>query len=69
MRSHSSRWPTHCTGTPTSTIGFGAAFAPFEEEQIVECIMICGLYRAVAYITNGLRVELEDMATRYPATP
>lgn len=34
----------------------------FREDQIIECIMLCGLYHAVSFLVNGLRIELEGRA-------
>lgn len=39
--------------------------ARFRDDQIIECIMLCGLYHAVSYLVNGLRIELEDRAPRF----
>lgn len=34
----------------------------FREDQVIECIMLCGLYHAVSYLVNGLRIEREGHA-------
>lgn len=39
----------------------------FSEEQLVECVMLAGLYHAVSFLAKGLRVELETDAPRFPA--
>lgn len=38
----------------------------FTAEAILEILMLCGLYRMVAYLTNALRLPLEPFATRFP---
>lgn len=39
----------------------------FAEEQIIELIMLAGFYHAVSFVVNGLRVEREAFAPRFPA--
>lgn len=41
--------------------------AVFAEAQLIELIMLAGLYHAVSYLLNGLRVPLETFAPRFPA--
>ncbi|HEY1075774.1 MAG TPA: carboxymuconolactone decarboxylase family protein [Fontimonas sp.] len=41
--------------------------AGFADDQLVELIMLAGLYHAVAYLANGLRIPLERFAPRFPA--
>lgn len=41
--------------------------AQFSEEAIVELLMLAGFYRTVSYLTNGLRLPLEDTGARFPA--
>ncbi len=41
--------------------------AAFAEEQLIELIMLAGLYHAVSYLVNGLRIPLEDGASRFPS--
>src|SRR5581483_4638863 len=41
------------------------ARAIFSEEQLLEIVMLCGLYRAVSYIVNATGVALEPMARRF----
>jgi alkylhydroperoxidase family enzyme len=36
-------------------------------EQILEVLMLCGFYRTVAYVANGLALPLEPGAARFPA--
>lgn len=35
--------------------------------QLIELIVLVGQYHLVAFLTNGLRIELEDSAARFPA--
>jgi alkylhydroperoxidase family enzyme len=39
----------------------------FAEEAIIELLMLAGFYRTVSYLTNGLRMPLEDTGARFPA--
>ncbi|MGE0325607.1 MAG: carboxymuconolactone decarboxylase family protein [Polyangiaceae bacterium] len=38
----------------------------FSAEQLVECVVLAGLYRMVSYVVNALRVPLEEAALRFP---
>ena len=38
----------------------------FSENAIIELLMLAGFYRTVSYLTNGLRLPLEDMGERFP---
>ncbi len=38
----------------------------YNEAQILEILMLCGFYRTVTYLANGLRLPLEDNAARFP---
>ena len=40
--------------------------AAFGEDQLIELIMLAGLYHAVSYLVNGLRIPLERFAPRFP---
>ncbi|MGW8367229.1 MAG: carboxymuconolactone decarboxylase family protein [Gammaproteobacteria bacterium] len=40
--------------------------ANFSEACIIEMLMLAGFYRTVSYLTNGLKVELEDFGVRFP---
>lgn len=40
--------------------------ASFADEQLIELLMLAGLYHAVSYLVNGLRVAHEDFAPRFP---
>jgi alkylhydroperoxidase family enzyme len=39
----------------------------FTDEAIIELLMLAGFYRTVSYLTNGLRLPLEDSGARFPA--
>ena len=39
----------------------------FSDEQAIELLMLAGLYRGVSYLVNGLRIEHEAFAPRFPA--
>ncbi|HXB16176.1 MAG TPA: hypothetical protein VNV44_10600 [Solirubrobacteraceae bacterium] len=41
--------------------------ALFAEAQLIELIVTAGWYHVIAYLCNGLRVELEPWAARFPA--
>jgi alkylhydroperoxidase family enzyme len=47
---------------------FEALSAHFDEAQIFEVILLCGFYRTVSYLANGLNLPLEETAARFPAT-
>ncbi len=38
----------------------------FSEEQLIELILLAGLYHAVSFIVNGLKVENEVFAPKFP---
>jgi alkylhydroperoxidase family enzyme len=38
----------------------------YSEEAIMELLMLAGFYRMVSYLTNVLRLPLEDFAVRFP---
>ena len=38
----------------------------FTSEQLIELIYLVGLYHTVSFLTNGLRIELEDFGERFP---
>jgi alkylhydroperoxidase family enzyme len=46
---------------------FKALSAHYDDDKILEILLLCGFYRTVAYLTNGLAVPLEDQAARFPA--
>jgi len=41
--------------------------AHYDEAQVLEILLLCGFYRTVAYVANGLDLPLEPTATRFPA--
>ncbi|WP_439396233.1 carboxymuconolactone decarboxylase family protein [Bradyrhizobium sp. PMVTL-01] len=46
---------------------FAALAAHYVEAQILEIMLLCGFYRTVSYLANGLRLPLEGKAARFPA--
>jgi alkylhydroperoxidase family enzyme len=38
----------------------------FDEEQLLECIVLTGFYHTVSFLTNALRLPLEPTAARFP---
>ncbi|MBR1132307.1 carboxymuconolactone decarboxylase family protein [Bradyrhizobium iriomotense] len=46
---------------------FAALSAHYDESQILEIMLLCGFYRTVSYLANGLRLPLEEKAARFPA--
>lgn len=38
----------------------------FSEEQLIELLMLAGLYHAVSFMVNGLQLENETFAARFP---
>jgi len=45
---------------------FAALSAHYDEAQILEIILLCGFYRTVSYLANGLALPLEEKAARFP---
>jgi alkylhydroperoxidase family enzyme len=41
----------------------------FTEPAILEILMLAGFYRTVSYLTNALRLPLENYAARFPSSP
>jgi alkylhydroperoxidase family enzyme len=39
----------------------------FEDEQVLELIVLAGFYHTVSYLTNALRLPLEAYGARFPA--
>ncbi|MDQ3030889.1 MAG: carboxymuconolactone decarboxylase family protein [Myxococcota bacterium] len=39
----------------------------FGEDQLIEVLVLAGLYRAISYVVNGTGVALEELAPRFPA--
>ena len=48
---------------------FAALSAHYDEAKIFEIILLCGFYRTVSYLCNGLRLPLEQSAARFSALP
>jgi alkylhydroperoxidase family enzyme len=46
---------------------FAALSAHYDDAKIFEIILLCGFYRTVSYLANGLALPLEVKATRFPA--
>ena len=40
--------------------------AHYRSEQILEILLLCGFYRTVSYVANGLDLPLETSAARFP---
>ena len=54
----------------TNTIGdelWAALNREFEDDQLLELIVLTGLYHMVSFTVNALRLPLEDYAARFPA--
>ena len=45
---------------------FKALSAHYDDAKIFEVILLCGFYRTVSYLANGLDLPLEETATRFP---
>ncbi|MBW7972352.1 carboxymuconolactone decarboxylase family protein [Bradyrhizobium sp. BR 10289] len=45
---------------------FAALSAHHDEAQILEIMLLCGFYRTVSYLANGLKLPLEEQAARFP---
>ncbi|MEA2922266.1 MAG: hypothetical protein QOF07_2229 [Bradyrhizobium sp.] len=45
---------------------FSALAAHYDEAKIFEIILLCGFYRTVSYLANGLDLPLEEKAARFP---
>lgn len=45
---------------------FAALSAHYDEAQILEVMLLCGFYRTVSYLANGLALPLEASAARFP---
>jgi alkylhydroperoxidase family enzyme len=45
---------------------FKALSAHHDDAKIFEIIMLCGFYRTVSYLANGLDLPLEEMGVRFP---
>jgi alkylhydroperoxidase family enzyme len=45
---------------------FKALSAHYNDDQVLEIMLLCGFYRTVSYLANGLALPLEDKAARFP---
>jgi alkylhydroperoxidase family enzyme len=45
---------------------FGALSAHYDDAKILEVLLLCGFYRTVSYLANGLALPLEKTAARFP---
>ena len=45
---------------------FAALSAHYDDAKIFEIILLCGLYRTVSYLANGLALPPEQTAARFP---
>jgi alkylhydroperoxidase family enzyme len=45
---------------------FTALSAHYDDAEIFEIILLCGFYRTVSYLANGLDLPLEPTAARFP---
>jgi alkylhydroperoxidase family enzyme len=55
------------TRATLSEAEYKALSAHNDENQILEIILLCGFYRTVSYLANGLALPLEEKAARFPA--
>jgi len=57
----------HCNDRATlSGDEFKALSAHYDDTKIVEIMLLCGFYRTVSYLANGLELPLEQKAARFP---
>ena len=47
---------------------FKALSAHYDDPKVFEIILLCGFYRTVSYLANGLALPLEQKAARFPVT-
>ena len=45
---------------------FKALAAHYDDDKVLEIILLCGFYRTVSYLANGLDLPLEANAARFP---
>jgi len=45
---------------------FASLSAHYDEARILEIMLLCGFYRTVSYLANGLALPLEANAARFP---
>ena len=49
-----------------SNAEFEALSAHYDDAKVFEIILLCGFYRTVSYLANGLALPLEEKAARFP---
>jgi alkylhydroperoxidase family enzyme len=49
-----------------STGEFAKLSAHYDDAKIFEVMLLCGFYRTVSYLANGLDLTLEEKAARFP---
>ena len=54
------------TRATLSDTEFAALSAHYDAAQIFEVFLLCGFYRTVSYLANGLDLPLEEKAARFP---
>ena len=60
-------WPTSCIRAARSPRACGSGWPRRSSaEQMIELIVTAGWYHVIAYLCNGLAIELEDWAMRFP---
>ena len=47
-------------------VEFAALSAHYDDAKIFEIMLLCGFYRTVSYLANGLALPLEQKAARFP---
>jgi alkylhydroperoxidase family enzyme len=45
---------------------FSELSSHYDDAKIFEIILLCGFYRTVSYLANGLKLPLEERAARFP---
>lgn len=55
----------HARATLSDT-EFADLRAHYDEDQVFEVLLLCGFYRMVAYVANGIGLPLEPTAARFP---
>ncbi len=55
----------HDNATVDETL-WKALRAEFSDEQLIECIVLTGFYHTVSFVTNALKIPLEETAARFP---
>jgi alkylhydroperoxidase family enzyme len=45
---------------------FEALAAHYDDAKVLEIFLLCGFYRTVSYLANGLHLPLEEKAARFP---